>query len=160
MSGRYAMLSRLIRILCLAGLLCILATGCSSGGGNEIDVPVEVRTDQEVVAVAFEILYDPLVLEAVSVSTSTLATGADAAYDTSRPGILLVVVANATKLDRDGTLVVAHFRILDDTASSDLRIDFKAAEAAGTGQPLPFDVADGRFEGSDRSVRAPVISIG
>ncbi|OGO01682.1 MAG: hypothetical protein A2Y72_06930 [Chloroflexi bacterium RBG_13_53_26] len=154
------MRSKLIAILCLTIFLCALVTGCNSGEDGTIDVPIKILTDKKVVAVAFELLYDPLVLEAVSVDKSTLATGADAAYDKSTPGVLLIVVTNAEKLDRDGTLVVARFNIVDETGSSDLTIDFKAAEDADTREALPFEVSGGRFDATDMSVEPPVITLG
>ena len=149
-----------LAIVSIMVVLAILPVGCSTGGEGTIDVPVKILTDQEVAGVAFELLYDPAVLEATTVDTSTLALGAKAAYGVVEPGRLFVQVLNAPNMNRNGTLVVAHFKVLDQAGTSTLAIDFKAAEDADSHQALPFQVSDGRFVAPDMSVEAPVVTIG
>jgi hypothetical protein len=154
------MRSKLIVILCLTIFLCALVTGCNLGEDGTIDVPIKIMTDKEVVAMAFELLYDPAVLEATTVDRSTLAQGSKAGYTVVEPGRLYVQVTGAPNIDRNGTLVIAHFKLLDEARSSTLTIDFKVAEDRNTHEQLPFHVSEGRFVAADMSVESPVITIG
>ncbi len=152
------MKSKFMVCLSVILLLSALVAGCATEGS--LSLPIKIENADHVGAIAFNLVYDPAVLEVTAVNVGVLARGSTAQWAIERPGQLKVIVQNAKNINGDGLLVAVKCRVLNSAGSSTLVIQVLEARSANTGELVETKVTEGTFTASDESFEAPVISFG
>ena len=134
-----------------AASVTVTAPTAKGAKGAEVSIPITVTAAPGVGALHVELTYDDAVLEGLSVSGGKLASNA-LVDGNPIPGRLIMGLVSSDKIDGDGEVFVAKFRVLGEKgATSTLGLDkVQAWEAtldrldiAVTAQPGTFTVAGG-----------------
>ena len=131
-----------------AATVTVTAPTAKGAKGAEVSIPISVTAAPGVGALHVELTYDTAVLEGLSVSGGKLASNA-LVDGNPTPGRLIMGLVSSDKIDGDGDVFVAKFRVIGDKgATSTLGLDkVQAWEAtldrldiAVTAQPGTFTV--------------------
>ena len=128
----------------------VFACGAPS---DETEVPVNLENAKNVGSLQMNISYDASVLEAMEVNAEELGEKAMVEFDISQSGVATIGVIDSSGISGSGPIISVSFNILDQSATSPLRIENVQAHDVNTLIDLPFDIQQGRF--SDGQVTAP-----
>ncbi len=91
-----------------------LAVGSVEGApGSRVEVPIDVHAAQQLGALQMELVYDPDILEPMSVETGTMSQEVTVDHNVVSPGRLRMVMNTSAResLSGDGTLMKALFTV-------------------------------------------------
>lgn len=91
-----------------------LAVGSVEGApGSRVEVPIDVRAAQQLGALQMELVYDPDILEPLSVETGTMSQDVTVDHNIVAPGRLRIVMNASAResVSGDGTLIKAVFTV-------------------------------------------------
>jgi len=134
-----------------------LVSSCAGSGG--LVVPIEIEDAQDVGGIAVQLSYDPAVLRATEVKTTSFTRGTDAAYNVDSPGVVVALVQKSAGLSGDGALVSIRFDVLNSGASTDLTLEVLQAKEANTGADLTAQAFSGSYSGPTGVFVAPRVQM-
>lgn len=95
-----------------AASVTITAPTATGAPGAEVSVPIRVTAAPGLGALHLEVTFDPTVLEGLSATGGALAAGGALVDSNATPGRLVIGVVSSEKIDGDGEIVIAKFRVL------------------------------------------------
>lgn len=103
----------------LAATLTMRAPSLEATAGGTVDVPIDVSGASGIGALHLEVIYDPAVIKADTVTRGALAGGnALIDFNPDKPGRLIIGIATLDDIKGDGVLATARFKVVGQAGQS------------------------------------------